>query len=175
VSYAFEPVDAIEVAHEVLDTWRVRLEHQGFVLDFREPENLPPVRADRHALGQAFFNLLDNAVKYSGDSKRIVVRLTQVGDELLFEVTDYGIGISRAEQKHIFDRFHRVGSGLTHDVKGSGLGLSLVHHITAAHDGRVSVESTLGEGSTFTLHLPLAEDEADAELQPSRLESVSRA
>jgi signal transduction histidine kinase len=71
-------------------------------------------------------------------------------------VHDHGVGIPREELGKIFERFHRVGSGLVHDVKGSGLGLSIVHHIAAAHGGRVTVVSEPGRGSTFTLHLPAA-------------------
>ncbi|MEM8929638.1 MAG: HAMP domain-containing sensor histidine kinase [Acidobacteriota bacterium] len=154
-AYAFESVDLVEIVDEMLDTWRIRLEHQGFTLDIQQPATLPAVRADRDAIGQALFNLLDNAVKYSGESKRIEVHLRRDSDEASIAVVDHGIGISRTEQRHIFDRFHRVGSGLAHDVKGSGLGLSLVEHIAAAHGGRVTVSSSVGQGSTFTLHLPL--------------------
>lgn len=155
--YTFETVDLAEVVHRMLETWQIRLHHQGFTLEWSETPATPPIRADRDAVGQALFNLLDNAVKYSGESKRIELCLRREGDEVALEVTDHGIGISRAEQKHIFDRFHRVGSRLTHDVKGCGLGLSLVQHIAAAHGGRVEVRSRLGQGSTFTLYLPLAE------------------
>jgi len=71
-------------------------------------------------------------------------------------VRDHGIGIAHDEQRKIFDRFHRVGTGLVHDVKGSGLGLAIVHHIVAAHGGKVAVDSELGRGSTFTMRLPAA-------------------
>ena len=158
----------------MLDTWRIRLEHQGFVIDFEEPSDFPTVQADRDAVGQALFNLIDNAIKYSGDSKHIEVRLGHQDHQAVIEVVDQGIGISRSEQKHIFDRFHRVGSGLAHDVKGSGLGLALVQHIASAHGGRVTVSSQLGQGSTFALHLPLTPRpaESDVELQPLGAESV---
>jgi signal transduction histidine kinase len=71
-------------------------------------------------------------------------------------VRDFGIGIARDEQRRIFERFHRVGTGLVHDVKGSGLGLSIVHHIVAAHGGAITVDSEPGKGSTFTMRLPVA-------------------
>ena len=109
---------------------------------------------DPDAIGQAVHNLLDNAVKYSGDSKDIAVRLAQDGRWLVIAVQDHGIGIARDEQKKIFERFHRVGTGLVHDVKGSGLGLSIVHHIVQAHGGDVCVESEPGRGSTFTSSCP---------------------
>ena len=168
-AYLFESVDLAEILHEMLDTWRIRLEHQGFVLHFEEPPDFPAVQADRDAVGQALFNLIDNAIKYSGDSKHIEVRLVCLDHEAVIEVADQGIGISRSEQKHIFDRFHRVGSGLAHDVKGSGLGLALVQYIASAHGGRVTVASQLGQGSTFSFHLPLDPGKAEPkfELQPS--------
>ena len=71
-------------------------------------------------------------------------------------IRDHGIGIQASEQKKIFEKFYRVGSALVHDVKGSGLGLSIVQHVVKAHGGRVEVASTPGEGTTFTIVLPLA-------------------
>jgi signal transduction histidine kinase len=126
---------------------KIRLDVQG--------DPLPPLRMDADAIAQAFQNLLDNAVKYSGHSKDIVVTLSADTDHVAIAVRDHGIGIARDEQRKIFERFHRVGTGLVHDVKGSGLGLSIVHHIVAAHDGTVTVDSEPGRGSTFTMRLPI--------------------
>ena len=116
---------------------------------------LPLLRMDADAIAQAFQNLLDNAVKYSGESKEIIVTLAAETDHVAIVVRDHGIGIARDEQRKIFERFHRVGTGLVHDVKGSGLGLSIVHHIVAAHGGSITVDSAPGEGSTFTMQLPI--------------------
>ncbi|HXI03419.1 MAG TPA: ATP-binding protein, partial [Candidatus Saccharimonadales bacterium] len=115
----------------------------------------PKLSIDPDSIGQALSNLLDNAVKYSGASKEISVRLYREGNEAVIAVQDRGIGIAREEQGKIFERFHRVGTGLVHDVKGSGLGLSIVHHIVRAHQGRVEVESEPGRGSTFFIRLPI--------------------
>jgi two-component system phosphate regulon sensor histidine kinase PhoR len=106
-------------------------------------------------------NLLDNAVKYSNDERSIEVTLGRTNGEAVISVTDHGIGIPRDEQERIFERFHRVSTGLVHDVKGSGLGLSLVRHIAEAHGGSVTVESEVGKGSTFTIHLPLTRSEGE--------------
>ena len=111
---------------------------------------------DPDAIAQALNNLLDNAVKYSGESRELGLRLSREGDTVVVSVQDHGIGIARGEQRTIFDRFHRVGTGLVHDVKGSGLGLSIVQHVIASHRGRVTVDSEVGRGTTISIHLPVA-------------------
>jgi two-component system phosphate regulon sensor histidine kinase PhoR len=105
-------------------------------------------------------NLLDNAIKYSSNAKEIIVRLSRNGDAVRVAVTDHGIGITREEQERIFDKFYRVGTGMVHDVKGSGLGLAIVKHIVEAHQGRITIDSELGQGSTFTIHLPITKPNA---------------
>ena len=155
-SYAFTQADLRDTVAATLRTFEIRLRHEGFVIAFEEPETpLPSLRFDPDAIGQALHNLLDNAVKYSGGRKEVTVRLRRDGDAAVIEVRDHGIGIAPEEQQRIFDRFHRVGTFLVHDVKGSGLGLSIVRHVAEAHGGRVTVESEPGQGSVFALHLPL--------------------
>jgi signal transduction histidine kinase len=155
--YKFTLGDVREVIEEVVRTFEVRLGAHGFRIALvASGDALPPLRMDADAIAQAFQNLLDNAIKYSGDSKEVVVTLSAENGYVAIAVRDHGIGIARDEQRKVFDRFHRVGTGLIHDVKGSGLGLSIVHHIVAAHGGRVSVDSELGSGSTFTMLLPIA-------------------
>jgi signal transduction histidine kinase len=156
--YRFEAADVRELVCETLKTFEVRLRQHGFrVAVDADPGPLPPVRLDPGAIAQSLSNLLDNAVKYSNrtEDKEIRVGLRREGDSIVISVQDHGVGIPRDEQKKIFDRFHRVGTGLVHDVKGSGLGLSIVQHIVEAHHGRVTVESRVGEGSTFSIHLPI--------------------
>jgi signal transduction histidine kinase len=155
-SYRFESADLEEVVAETLKTFDVRLRQSGFRIVFAGPdEPLPSVRLDRGAVAQSLSNLLDNAVKYSNGSTDIAVRVRREGGWVIVDVTDHGIGIPKDDQAKIFERFHRVGTGLVHDVKGSGLGLSIVQHIVQAHGGKVTVESRPGEGSTFSLHLPI--------------------
>ena len=156
-TYDFEPADVEAIAADTLRTFDVRLKHTGFEIEFSKPEQpLPLAAVDRDAVRQAINNLLDNAVKYSGDSRRIGVKLGTRDDFVTIAIRDYGIGISQDEQKKIFDRFHRVSTGLVHDVKGSGLGLSIVSHVVNAHGGKVRVKSEPGKGSIFTLYLPVA-------------------
>jgi signal transduction histidine kinase len=100
-------------------------------------------------------NLVNNALKYSKDQKFIGVSLYRANGSVKLEVRDHGIGIPPAEQEKIFEKFYRCGDPLVHNIKGSGLGLSLVRHIVRAHGGDVQVESTPEKGSKFTIALPL--------------------
>jgi signal transduction histidine kinase len=154
-TYSYEIADVGEVLDASLRTFAVRLRHEGFALtrERAEGEDLR-ARVDRAALGQAFHNLLDNAVNYSGEARRIDVSAGREKDGIFVSVRDFGIGIPSDEQEKIFERFHRVGTGLVHEVRGSGLGLSIVHHVLAAHGGRVTVASEPGRGSTFSIRLP---------------------
>ncbi len=100
-------------------------------------------------------NLVNNAVKYSDNDRFVGVNLYRANGSVRLEVVDHGIGIPRGELGKVFDKFYRVGDSLVHNTKGSGVGLSLVRHIAQAHGGRVFVESTPGQGSKFTISLPL--------------------
>jgi signal transduction histidine kinase len=160
--YTFEDADLEEILAGTLGTFTVRLRDKGFDVSYHGPdEPLPEVEVDANAIDRAVANLLDNAVKYSDGDRAIQVSLDRSDDEAVISVTDHGIGIPRDEQEKIFERFHRVSTGLVHDVRGSGLGLSLVRHIAEAHGGSVTVESEVGKGSTFTIHLPLKRPEGD--------------
>jgi len=155
--YTFEDADVEEVVASALAACSVRLRNSGFTIDYRGPvEPLPLLHIDPGAIDLAICNLLDNAAKYSGDGRHIEVELRQEQQEAVVAVRDHGIGISRQEQQRIFDRFHRVSTGLVHDVKGSGLGLSIVQHVLDAHKGTVTVVSEPGKGSTFSLRLPIS-------------------
>jgi signal transduction histidine kinase len=155
-SYRFETMDVGDVLEGTLKMLEVRLKHDGFEIEYkRPPKPLPPLRIDADALGQAFHNLLDNAVNYSGESRWIGVELSGGSEEVVVSIADRGSGISAGDQGKIFERFHRAGNGLVHDVKGSGLGLSIVRHVVDAHGGRVTVDSAPGRGSVFSIHLPL--------------------
>ncbi|MEB3323549.1 MAG: ATP-binding protein, partial [Synechococcaceae cyanobacterium] len=156
-TYEFRSGDVREVLAECLRTFEVRLSHGGRILEYIEAEgDIPPVRMDGDALIQAFSNLLENADKYSGEGEPIRVSLCRKGAWVIVSIQDQGVGIARDEQKRIFERFHRVSTGLVHDVKGSGLGLAIVKHIMDAHGGKVTVDSDPGKGSVFSLHLPVA-------------------
>ncbi len=155
-TYNFEQVDVKEIVDETLETFSLQFKRNGFAVDYEPLDGpLPTVVLDPDAIGLALTNLLDNAIKYSKSTKKIYVRLGQKDDIVTIAVTDHGIGIPREEQEKIFDKFYRVSTGLVHDVKGSGLGLSLVKHIIEAHRGKITVESYPDKGSTFTISLPV--------------------
>jgi signal transduction histidine kinase len=99
---------------------------------------------------------MNNALKYSSEQKFLGVKLYRDNGAVKLEVADRGIGIARRDQSKIFEKFYRAGDPLVHNTKGSGLGLSLVRHISQAHGGDISVESTPGKGSKFVLSIPLA-------------------
>jgi signal transduction histidine kinase len=162
-TYNFAAGDMAEVIENVLAGYRYQIINSGFDIQTNIQTNLPPVLIDRDAMAQAISNLLDNAIKYSGEVKKLSITTETLGADLSVEIADQGIGIPRAEQAKIFEKFYRVSNGLVHDVKGSGLGLSLVKHIIEAHQGTISVESEVGKGSRFTILLPLARRATDAE------------
>ena len=155
-AYDFEKTDVKDIVDETLKTFDVRLVQGGFdlVLDGFEVE-FPPVVVNRDAITQSLVNLIDNAIKYSGSSKKLIIRLGQEQGYVTVSVIDYGVGIPKEEQERIFDKFYRVSTGLVHDVKGSGLGLSIVKHIMDAHRGKIEVKSQPGAGTTLTLYLPV--------------------
>jgi signal transduction histidine kinase len=152
--YDIAPGPVEPVVQEVLESFRHPLAQQGFAVDVAVAPDLPDVPVDADALKQALANLLDNAMKYSGDRRKIRVAARREGDGVAIEVADEGIGIPLSERERIFEKFYRIGRSETQGRRGSGVGLALVKHIVDAHRGRVTVEGGPGEGSRFTLHLP---------------------
>jgi len=153
--YRFVTTDVAAVVRDVVEAYRFPIEQQGFHLDVRIADDIPDVPVDPEALSQALLNLVNNAIKYSKDDYYLGLDVHREDQSLVIAVTDHGVGIPRAEQDKIFEKFYRVENTLIHDTKGSGLGLSLVRHIMDAHGGRVELASTPGEGSTFRLILPI--------------------
>lgn len=154
--FRFAPVDLNEVATATVESLRPRLEHLGFRVDLDLKDDLPPARADATAITHCVLNLIDNAIKYSRQRREIRVASGVRNGWVTLSVSDRGIGIAPGDRKRIFEKFVRLEHGLVHDVRGAGLGLSLVDQIMRAHGGRTEVQSAMGEGSTFTLVLPVA-------------------
>ncbi len=152
--YDFRETDLRELVHNTLDSYRYQIEQHGFTYEEKIDE-VPPLRVDREAMARSLVNLVNNALKYSQDRKFIGVSLYRDNGSIKLEVVDHGIGIPHQEQSKIFEKFYRVGDPLVHNTKGSGLGLSLVRHIAQAHGGDVLVDSSPGQGSKFTITLPM--------------------
>ena len=155
-TYHFQPVQLDEVVEQAARVAQYPLEEAGFALQTAIDPDLPAVEADADALQQAILNLVGNAIKYSGDSRRIELRLDRQNGYARIYVVDSGIGIAEEEQKRIFERFYRAPTAENRHIPGTGLGLTIVAHIAEAHGGRVAVRSSPGKGSEFTIDLPLA-------------------
>ena len=151
--FTFEKTDIRALLEEIVSTIQDRVGHEGFIIQLNTKKPLPLVKVDRSALTQAINNLIDNAIKYSTETKEVHIRIFIEDRHLIIAVKDFGIGIKKEEIDKVFERFYRGGDELTRTVKGSGLGLTLVKQIVEAHHGSVSVVSEPGCGSTFSLKL----------------------
>ncbi|MFC2096732.1 sensor histidine kinase [Bacteroidota bacterium] len=153
--YHFKTCNIINIAREVLDYMLLRYKEIGVEIKLTYSDDSPFAVVDYQSIHQVFYNLIDNAIKYSGNSKTIDVGLSNAGQMTKISVRDYGIGISKKEQRRIFDRFYRIDGADASEIKGSGIGLSIVNEIIKAHNGKIELESVLGKGSTFTIYLPV--------------------
>ena len=153
--YDFINLDLDELLLKFLESTRERIPEPGFDIRYSRPDRVPVIQADRNAILQVFYNLVDNAIKFSGTSRQIDINLLSKDDELQLCVKDHGIGISSKDQEKIFDRFYRCDEPQRLGIKGSGIGLTIVKKIMEAHKGHLTLESSPGEGSTFCVHLPI--------------------
>lgn len=154
--YEFKETNLADLVRSTLDSYRFQIEQNGFAFEEKISDDVPPVSVDREAIARSLLNLVNNALKYSKDNKYIGVSLYRTNGHVNLEVQDHGMGIPAHEREKIFEKFYRCGDPLVHNIKGSGLGLSLVRHIARAHGGDVLVESTVDKGSKFTIALPLS-------------------
>jgi signal transduction histidine kinase len=152
--FRFQVVDVPTLLRELVETTQHRVGHDGFEIELRIQEPLPPARADPEALTQAVSNLLDNAIQYSGQAKQVDVVAWSEGGTVVIAVEDSGAGIPEDEIGKVFDRFYRGSNEVTRSIRGSGLGLTLVKEIVDAHGGSVEVASQAGKGSRFSIKLP---------------------
>jgi two-component system phosphate regulon sensor histidine kinase PhoR len=166
VAYEFKEADLGEVLARGLDVYRYRLEREHMALSLTVADDLPPVEIDENAITLLILNLVDNAVKYAAEGKALDVKVARAAGErgapgVAIAFHDQGPGIPVDERERIFERFYRGRAVRGRPVRGSGIGLSLVKAIAEAHGGTVTVESTQGQGSTFTVWLPEASQPAE--------------
>jgi signal transduction histidine kinase len=150
------PVDLAALVEEVRRMFAVQASEAEVELVV-ETAPLPPVPGDPDRLLQLFANLVDNAVAHTPPGGRVTLSLQRAGEMALVQVRDTGPGMDEAEAARIFERFYQVDKSRSGERRGTGLGLAIVRQLAEAHNGRVQVNSRLGEGSTFTVHLPLHE------------------
>jgi signal transduction histidine kinase len=153
--YDFIDLDLNELLLKFLESIRERPPEPGFDIRYNCPDRVPVIKGDKDAILQVFYNLVDNAIKFSGTSRQIDINLFSRDDELLFCIKDYGIGISSKDQEKIFGRFYRGDEAHRKGIKGSGIGLTIVKKIVEIHKGYMTLESKPGEGSSFCVHLPV--------------------
>ena len=154
-----QPTSAREIIEQAVHAMRAKLEVPGCHFTCDLPASLPDILADRDAMVVVLVNLLDNAVKYTGDDKHIDLRARDASGRVFISIQDNGIGLSKSERKNVFRRFYQVDQKLSRSRGGCGLGLALVQHIVEAHGGRVDVNGQLARGTTFTVSVPIAKTE----------------
>ena len=152
----FVAVGLLELVEGCAETTLLKSSRKQIAFGTDVPPGLPVVRGDPSLLHDVLQNLLDNAVQYTAAGGRIDVSVTAGAREAVVTVADTGIGIPRADQERIFERFYRVDAGRSREVGGTGLGLSIAKHIVEAHGGRLWVESEVGRGSKFSFSISLA-------------------
>jgi two-component system sensor histidine kinase VicK len=151
-----EVLDLSTLAQEIYEEWRADMEEKPLAFTLEVDENLPKVNADVPRLRWALINLVRNALQYTDAGGKITLRLTATQNDVVFQVSDTGVGISDEAQKRLFTRFYRVMQSHDDNVRGLGLGLYVTKTIVEAHGGSVDVTSEVGVGSTFTVTLPVA-------------------
>ena len=157
--YRFEETDIAQVARDVAARFQKQIVGKKFILKTQIPEQIPRVPADKEAISRALFNVLDNALKYRGKSKKANLRVWADRENVFLEVKDEGIGISKEAQKKVFDRFYRSDGAYDGKIRGSGIGLGVVSHIIKAHRGEVMLESVQGKGTKDTFIIPLNKEQ----------------
>src|SRR5687767_12729232 len=147
-------VDVHELIRQAVDHLSLQVQKREGNIQTQLEAEKPVIEGDQTHLSNVIHNLLDNANKYSADAPEIAISTFNINGGIQINVEDKGIGMTKEDQKHIFDKFFRVHTGNLHDVKGFGLGLSYVKAITTAHQGSIDVKSEPGKGSKFSIQLP---------------------
>jgi len=159
---AVTPVLPRDLVTNLIASYESWIHSKGFTIAVDIDDTIGQQMWDRDSVSRALLNLIDNAIKYSGDDKRIDVCVRQTAEDVIIEVRDRGIGIDARDRERIFDPYYRAQFSDTQTRRGAGLGLTLVQQIAQSHGGRVEVESEPGAGSTFRLLFPRTTSEQNA-------------
>lgn len=147
------PFDMFELIKRVSDNFEYKIKEKKIQFELIGEEVL--IEADQDRIFQVVTNILSNAIKYTSEEDKIIIKLYKESQYATFEIVDTGIGIPKEEVVHIFERFYRADKSRNRKTGGAGIGLAIVKSIIEAHNGKIEVESVLGEGSTFKVYLPL--------------------
>ncbi|MBD3182170.1 hypothetical protein GF312_07755 [Candidatus Poribacteria bacterium] len=153
--FDFQPTDIAELIQEVVEAYSFHAEQRKKRISLNVAENIPRIEVDRQAFSQMVMNLIDNAIKYSEENDEITVNVFKRGESLIMQVIDRGVGMDKDELKKIFQKFYRGKSAAELGTGGTGLGLTLAKAVAFAHGGDIVVRSKRGEGSRFSVILPL--------------------
>jgi two-component system, OmpR family, phosphate regulon sensor histidine kinase PhoR len=159
-------VSVSQLIESCFETAQRRAAQKDIRMSVDIPENLPEIVGDRRRLAEVLQNLLDNATQYTLAGGQIVLSAEAGKDEVIFTVSDTGIGIPKADQPRIFERFYRVDAARSREAGGTGLGLAIAKHLVEVHDGRIWVESEIGQGSQFHFSVPIFEADRASYVQP---------
>jgi len=153
----YEDFNIVALTREIFDLQEILGSNNKIKLRFSQAYDKPIwVNADKKRITEVMNNLVINAIKYNKNKGEVVVSFFEMGDNILVEVQDTGIGISSKDMSRIFERFYRVDKSRSREQGGTGLGLSIVRHIVEAHEQKINVRSTLGKGTTFSFTLEMA-------------------
>lgn len=155
--YQFAMTDMDELAENVLSRFQKQASGKKFTMESDISHQMPIISVDKDAISRALLNLLDNALKYSGENPKVKIRAWSDKKSVYLEVQDNGRGINKEEQRKVFEKFYRTDDVHESKVKGSGIGLNLVAHIVKAHGGEIALESDVGKGTIVTINLPRTE------------------
>lgn len=158
----FQQFDIVALAKEIADQFEMEAANKGITITVKGANTLPSpffVMADKHYIGQVLVNLVVNTIRYGKKGGHTVIRFRDMIDKILIEVEDNGIGIGKEDIPRVFERFYRTDKGRSREQGGTGLGLAIVKHIIEGHNERITLRSTLGEGSTFAFTLKKADNE----------------
>jgi signal transduction histidine kinase len=158
IDIEMEPTPITPIIYETINSFMPQAHDKSIRLTSHLEKDSPLVMANTTRLRQVLNNLVGNAIKYTSNSGQVTVKAFRHEDEVWIQVVDTGMGIPAADQPHVFEKFYRVRGDHVANIKGTGLGLALAQSIVEKHEGRIWLESVFGEGSTFTVALPIYTD-----------------